>query len=66
MRSPVASVEQLQKDSSRSNVGTSFSMPSTVTSTGGSVVHIRPLPSTRHHHVPFADAEGAPLTPIFA
>src|SRR3954470_20099971 len=37
-------------------LGTSFSMPMTVTSTSGSVVHIRPLPSDSNTHtVPNGD-----------
>ena len=46
----------------------SFSIPSTVTSTGGSVVHMRPLPSdSTTTTVPVsATPKFAPLTPTFA
>ena len=50
------------------HVGTSFSMPITVTSTSGRVVHIRPLPSDSNTHtVPVsATAKFAPETPTRA
>ena len=48
--------------------GTTFSTPITVTSTSGSVVHIRPLPSdSKTQTLPVsATAKFAPLTPIRA
>src|SRR5918998_628216 len=46
MRSPVDERgSSCRKTSMSCHTGTSFSMPMTVTSTSGSVVHIRPLPS---------------------
>ena len=49
-------------------LGTTFSIPITVTSTSGSVVHIRPLPSDSNTQtLPVsATAKFAPLTPIRA
>ena len=49
-------------------VGITFSIPITVTSTSGSVVHIRPLPSDSNTQtLPVsATAKFAPLTPIRA
>ena len=49
-------------------LGTTFSIPITVTSTSGSVVHIRPLPSdSKTQTLPVsATAKFAPLTPIRA
>ena len=48
--------------------GTTFSTPITVTSTSGSVVHMRPLPSdSKTQTLPVsATAKFAPLTPIRA
>ena len=67
MRSPVA--ERGSRRSSRprsSRVGTTFSMPMTVTSSGGSVVHMRPLPSfSTTQTVPVsATPTLAPVTPM--
>ena len=52
----------------RASAGSTFSMPMTVTSTSGSVVHIRPLPSdSTTHTVPVsATPKFAPLTPMRA
>ena len=49
-------------------LGITFSIPITVTSTSGSVVHIRPLPSDSNTQtLPVsATAKFAPLTPIRA
>ena len=69
IRSPVDERGSSCRNTSRSaNVGTSFSIPSTVTSTGGSVVHMRPLPSdSTMQIVPVsATPKFAPLTPTFA
>ena len=69
MRSPVDERGRSCRKTSRSaNVGTSFSIPTTLTSTGGSVVHMRPFPSdSTTTTVPVsATAKFAPLTPTLA
>ena len=67
MRSPVAERGSRRSSSARSSSdGTTFSMPMTVTSSGGSVVHMRPLPSfSTTQTVPVsATPTLAPVTPI--
>ena len=69
IRSPVDERGSSWRNTSRSaKRGTSFSIPSTVTSTGGSVVHMRPLPSdSTTQTVPVsATPKFAPLTPTCA
>ena len=69
MRSPVEERGSSCRNTSRSaKRGTSFSMPRMLTSTGGSVVHMRPLPSdSTTQIVPVsATPKFAPLTPTRA
>ena len=69
MRSPVDERGSSWMNTSMSrHVGTSFSIPITVTSTSGSVVHMRPLPSDSNTQtVPVsATAKLAPLIPMRA
>ena len=69
MRSPVDDRGSSWRNTSRSaKRGSSFSIPSTVTSTGGSVVHMRPFPSDSTMQIVPVSAipKFAPLTPTRA